>query len=81
MEEALKDSAYEFGSTSYQDRCKSIKVSYSGSTIYVRIAMYVLDRSYCNEVKDNIDSIIDSIRYQYGIGYAVDYSIDFEFKY
>ena len=73
----LNNCSYEFGSTSYQDRCEGISVSCSGNTIYVVIRMRVADPSYKREVKNNIDNIIRSISYQYELPYGIDYEIRF----
>ena len=77
MRRALNDSAYEFGSTSYQDRCEGISVSSRRDTLVVVIKMYVADNYYRKEVQDNIEGILNSIRYQYDIPYGIDYEIRF----
>ena len=81
LRQALNDCAYEFGSTSYQDRCTGISVGSSGDKITVSISMYVVDRCYQEEVKNNIASTIRSIMQQYQIPYRVSYEINFTFKY
>ena len=75
LRRGLNDCAYEFGSSSYQDRCEGISVDYSGSTIYVVIVMHVPDPSNEDEVYDNITSIIDSLRHQYDIPYRIEYEV------
>lgn len=71
----LNNCSYEFGSSSYQDRCEGISVSGSGSTIYVVIKMRVADPYYEDEVQNNIAGIINSLRYQYEIPYQIEYEI------
>ena len=75
MQRELKNCAYELGSTSYQDHCESIKVTYSGNTIYVRVTMIVKDPYYDEEVRQNVVSTVDSIRHQYELN---DYGFDIE---
>lgn len=75
LRRGLNECSYEFGSSSYQDRCEGISVTSSGNTIYVVIKMYVTSSSYKSEVQDNIRSIINSLRYQYEITYVIDCEI------
>ena len=77
LRRGLNECSYEFGSSSYQDRCEGISVTSSGNTIYVVIKMHVTSSSYKSEVQDNIRSIINSLRYQYEITYVVDCEIHY----
>ena len=81
LRRVMNDCAYDFGSTSYQDRCEGISVDYSGSTIYVTVSMYVVDRCYKEEVYDNISSTVRSICSQYGIPYGINLKVNYSFKY
>lgn len=75
MRRGMNNCAYELGSTSYQDRCEGISVSSRGDTLIVVVRMHVADPYYKQEVINNVDSTIDSIRYQYHIPYGVEYEI------
>ena len=75
MRRALNDSAYELGSSSYQDRCEGISVTNNGETLVIVIKMHVIDPYYQQEVKDNVKNTLNSIRYQYDIPYAIRYEI------
>lgn len=78
----MENCAYEFGSSSMQDRCESIRVDViSSNTIKVTVEMYVLDSSYKNEVDDNIESIVRSLVYQYDIDYEISIEINHSYCY
>ena len=77
MKRVLNDCAYDFGSTSYQDRCDGIRVTYTSSEINVYVTMTVRDSYYDSEVKENIMSTVRSIRTQYGIPYGINVSVTY----
>ena len=81
LKRGLEDCAYEFGSTSYQDRCESIDVRASGGEIYVYINMYVVEQYYKSEVDDNISSTIESLQSQYEIPYAINLNVRYRYRY
>lgn len=80
LRRGMKDCAYEFGSSTYQDRCDSIDVRASGNTINVYVEMTMADMSYRDEVKENVESTLRSLMSQYDIPFGVDYEINFHHR-
>ncbi len=78
IRQEMNDCAYDFGSTSYQDRCLGIEVYASGGEIDVIVRMHVSDPSNAGEVNENVNSTLKSIHNANEIPYGVNLRVKYE---